>query len=294
MQSGMLRWQGIACACLAVVLFASFILVSRLGLTTSLAIPDIAALRFGTSALLLSPIVMMRGLCGLRWHQAVILAVLGGLGFALSAYAGFALAPASHGGVFLHGTLPLTTALLLWAVHRQNEHAAPAAALATIGLGIAIMAWNGTRSISATLALGDLCLLLASLLWSGYGIYVRSLGLRAVDAAAIVTVISAALFVPIYLLLRGGEPLQASWNDILLQAGFQGVLIGVLSIFIYTRAVAILGAGSVSLFTAAVPVLTTLGGYLLLAETPEIASLIGVALVSLGCLLPLYWRRRVP
>ncbi|OYU88240.1 MAG: hypothetical protein CFE29_18065 [Bradyrhizobiaceae bacterium PARB1] len=291
MQANPPRWQGVVFACLAVSLFASFILVSRAGLTTTMTIPDIAALRFGTSALILSPIILMHGLCGLRWHQAIGLAILGGFGFALSAYTGFLLAPAAHGGVFLHGTLPLTTALLFWALRRKIDGVAPVAALVTIGLGIVIMAWSGAHTISWTVALGDFSLLLASLFWSGYGIYVRALGLTAIHAAAIVTTISAALFVPIYLLMRDGAPLQASWNELMLQAAFQGVLIGAVSIFVYTRAVAILGAGTVALFTAAVPVLTTFGGLVLLAETPGIGSLIGVALVSFGCLMPLFWRR---
>ena len=47
---------------------------------------------------------------------------------------------------------------------------------------------------------------------------------------------------------------------------FPGRLIGAVSIFIYTRAVALLCATEVSFFTAAVPALTTLGGYASLAK----------------------------
>lgn len=85
------------CAILAVILFASFTVVSRMGLTaTALALPDLALLRFGIASLIMLPVLLRRGLGPLRWHQAASLAMTGGLGFALFAYAGFRLAPASH------------------------------------------------------------------------------------------------------------------------------------------------------------------------------------------------------
>ena len=40
----------------------------------------------------------------------VVVAMLGGLGYAMLAYVGFSLAPAAHGAIFLHGFLPFWTA----------------------------------------------------------------------------------------------------------------------------------------------------------------------------------------
>lgn len=53
---------GPACALLAVLLHASFTLVSRLGLRSVLGVADIAAIRFGTGGLLLSPVLLRHGL----------------------------------------------------------------------------------------------------------------------------------------------------------------------------------------------------------------------------------------
>jgi hypothetical protein len=78
------------------LLFSGFMLVSRAGFATALT----AGYRcdsFWYCALLLSPVVIRHGFCGLQWTQAVILAVLGGRGFVSFAYAGFALAPVAHG-----------------------------------------------------------------------------------------------------------------------------------------------------------------------------------------------------
>ncbi len=279
------RVYGIAYACVVVALFSSFVLVSRLGLSATLTLPDIAALRFGIGGLLLAPILVRQGLNGLRLHEAAFLAILGGLGFALFAYAGFAFAPASHGAILLHGTLSLTTAVLLWLFVDNRIGRQKGLALGVIASGIAVMALDGLGQASPSVLLGDLSLLAASICWSGYGLYVKRLGLTAVHAAAIVAGLSAMMFLPVYVMLPGTRLLETDWTDLLIQGIFQGVLIGALSVFIYTRAVALLGAAEVAMFTAAVPLLTTIGGVLLLGESPSLATLAGLALVTSGMMI---------
>jgi hypothetical protein len=88
------RLAGVPFALLSVGLFSSFTLASRLGLTGSLGLADLAALRFGIGGTLLLPILLRHGLKGVSLPAAAALALLGGLGFAPLAYAGFALAPA--------------------------------------------------------------------------------------------------------------------------------------------------------------------------------------------------------
>ena len=103
------RRIGLACGLLSVLLFSSFTLVSRLGLSSRLQLVDLAALRFGIGGSLLLPALLRADLRSVTWRQATALALFGGLGFALLAYTGFSLAPAAHGAVLLHGTLPLFT-----------------------------------------------------------------------------------------------------------------------------------------------------------------------------------------
>lgn len=274
--------RAIGYACIIVGLFSGFVLVSRLGLATSLSLPDLAALRFGIGALVLLPVLLVHGFGGVRAGEALGLAVLGGLGFALFAYAGFALAPAAHGAVLLHGTLALTTAALVSVFGLGIARPGRRIGLALVACGVAAMAWDGLSHASVTMLAGDACLLAASLCWSGYALYVKRLGVPAPRAAAIVAFVSAALFLPVYAVIPGKLLLAAPWRDIVVQGVFQGVLLGAVSIFVYTRAVAALGAATVSMFTAAVPGVTTVAGFVLLDEVPSLASAAGVVLVTLG------------
>jgi len=276
------RSIGILCGIAVIVLFSGFTLVSRLGFSSSLTLADIAALRFSIGGTLLLPVFFRYGLSGLRWREAAALAFLGGLGFALFAYIGFSLAPASHGAVLLHGTLPLFTFILVGMTSSTKAHGGQKLGLVMISLGIVAMAWDSLATATLRQLFGDGSLLLASACWSGYGVLARRLDVKPAHAASIVAVLSMCCFLPVYLALPGKAILLVSWQEVLLQGIFQGVLIGVVSIFVYTRAVASLGAVETALFTAAVPCATTIGAVLLLAEYPSAIALSGVVIVTIG------------
>jgi len=280
------RTVGIMCALTSVLLFSSFTLISRLGFSSSsLAPADVAALRFGIGGLVLLPVLLRYGLAGVRWRDAAALAGLGGLGFALLAYGGFALAPASHGAVLLHGTVPLFTFAIISTTQRQPGTGHQIAGVALIGAGIALMAYDSVVAANPRQLTGDGLLLLASLLWSGYGVLTRRLDLPPAQSAAIVAVLSMCCFLPVYALLPGKALFLVSARELLLQAIAQGVLIGAISIFVYTRAVANIGPTRIAFFTAAVPCITTLAAVPLLGEIPSRAGAIGVCMVTLGMIV---------
>jgi drug/metabolite transporter (DMT)-like permease len=243
---------------------------------------DIAALRFGIGGMLLLPIFLKYGFSALRWQQAVLLALLGGLGFALFAYTGFSLAPASHGAVLLHGTLSLFTFAIVFLNTDQRIKRGQVIGLFLVALGVVAMAWDSLSSATMRQLMGDGSLLLASLCWSTYGVVVRRLGLAPARAASIVAVLSMCCFIPVYIALPGKMLLSAGWHELLLQGVFQGALLGAFSIFIYTRAVVLLGAAETALFTAAVPCLTTILAIPLLSEYPSPAAIVGVVIVTIG------------
>lgn len=280
------------CAIMAVILFASFTVVSRMGLTaTALALPDLALLRFGIAGLIMLPVLLRRGLGPLRWHQAASLAMTGGLGFALFAYTGFRLAPASHGGVLMHGTIPLFSFALAWIAYRRPPSGHWAGLLLILIGMIAIAADTGMHA-SPQQWLGDGALLLAAICWSAYGLISQRLMLHPLHAVSIVTAGSLACFLPLYLLLPSAAMEHAAWRDILFQGLFQGVLIGIVSVLLYTRAVASLGAQRTALFTAAVPCLTTLAAQWLLHEPPSWWIWAGMGLVTCGMLVGMLRHRQ--
>jgi drug/metabolite transporter (DMT)-like permease len=277
------RLLGVACAIGSVLLFSSFTLVSRLGFSSPLRPADIVTLRFGVGGSLLLPIFLRHRLHGVRWRDALGLAFLGGIGFATLAYSGFYLAPAAHGSVFLHGTLTPITYVILLAAGRQPAYRVLGISL--IAGGALLMAFDGGSAFNTRQLCGDGLLLLASASWSAYGIRARAVGLPPARAASIVAVLSMCVVLPLYAISPDKGLASAAVRDLFLQVFVQGVLIGAVSIFMYTYAVASLGAAETSLFTAAVPCLTTLGAIPLLGESPSKFAIAGVGFVTLGMLI---------
>jgi hypothetical protein len=76
-------------------------------------------------------------------------------------------------------------------------------------------------------------------------------------------------------------------QELVLQRIFQGVLIGAVSIFVYSRAVASLGAVETALFTTAVPCVTTVAAVFLPGEAPSGIAWGGVVIVTVGAAISL-------
>ena len=289
-----LRAIGIACAASVVLLFSSFTLVSRLGLTGEFAVADLASLRFGIGGALLLPVFVRFGLAGLCLAQAASLAAFGGLGFALLAYAGFRLVPSSHAAVLLHGTLPLFGALGGVLLLGQPIRRRTLVGIALVALGIVAMV-AARLGTGYQPALGHALLLAASAAWSVYGALVARWRVDARAAAAMVATLSLVAF-GTYLLVTDYPLYAGSSSGLALQALFQGVFIGVVSLFLYSQAVSSLGATTVAFAATAVLPVTVVGAIPLLGEWPSDLEWTGLAFALAGmsvALLPSA-RKEVP
>lgn len=280
--AGNSRAIGVLCGVAVIVLFSSFTLVSKIGFASSLKLIDVAALRFSIAGTLMLPVLLNYGFAGVRVWEAIALTVTGGVGFALLAYTGFSMAPASHGAVLLHGTLPLFSSLFAYFAFSRKISLGRIIGLLGIFLGIILMAWDSLIGSTSRQIIGDESLLLASVCWSAYGLLAQKIGLKPAHSASLVAVLSALCYLPVYAFLPGKEIFVANWHDLAFQGVFQGVFIGVASIVVYSQAVARLGAIDTAVFTAAVPCVTTVAAIFFLSETPGAFALGGVVIVTIG------------
>lgn len=278
---------GVLCAAGVVALFSGFVLVSRLGLRTTMAPADLAVLRFLVGGLVLLPLFLRHGFAGLRFPQALVLAVAGGFGFALLAYSGFQRAPASHGSILIHGVLPLTNLIAGFLIADLRPGRRELFGYTLIVAGIVLMVWDSLANATLGTLAGDGLLLLASMSWAIYGVLLRRFKAPAVPAAAIVAVVSLVLYVPAYFAFAPSRLWQFPLSEVLFQGFFQGVLIGAVSLFLYTRTVTALGASFAALISAIVPAVTTLAAIPLLEEIPSMQVIAGIVAVAAGIAIPI-------
>lgn len=270
----------------AVSIWSGWIVVARLGLRTSLTPWDIAALRFGVAGILMLPYVLAKGIAieRLGWIGLAAI-VLGGAAPVFLANSGLLFAPAAHAGALFPGVMPMMVALLAAAVLREKFTRSKVLGFALILPGVIAIAWGTGGEIGSLQNVGHVLFLCAGLSWACYTVAMRKARLDGLHAAAISAAGSMLIYLPVFMIMPGSTLSGAGWSDIALQAFVQGVLTAIISLLLYGRAVAILGASSGAAFAAMCPAMTAVLGIPILGEWPGIAEWAAIGLISAGVYL---------
>jgi drug/metabolite transporter (DMT)-like permease len=286
----------------AVCIWAAFIVVSRLGVRTSLTPWDVAAIRFAVAGVLLSPYLMRRGLALDRLGWTGVAAITAGCGapMVLLVNAGLLFAPAAHGGALFPGVMPLMVAILAALVLGEAFATRKTMGLILIVLGAIGIVWASGGTIGTRQNIGHLLFLCAGLAWACYTVAMRRAQLDGLHAAAIAAGVSLVVYLPIYAVIARGSLLGAPAFDVALQAVVQGILTAIVALLLYGRMVGLLGATAGAAFVALTPATTALLGIPVLGEWPSAIDWIAITVISVGVYLvsggPLLarWTRAVP
>jgi drug/metabolite transporter (DMT)-like permease len=279
--------QGYLAALATVLIWAGFILISRLGGKTGLTGWDIVALRLGTGSLVLLPFSLKLPASTWRNPRLWVMTALGGLIFLTLVYAGLKRAPAAHGGILLPGIQPFLVTALAWLVVGTRPSRQRLWGLVPIALGVACVAmpqFLGTHEGASTLP-GDALIIGASVAWAAYSVLVRKWAFDPWLLTRVVALGSAIIYLPIYALFlpKGLDTVPTSM--LVLQGLYQGLGPTILAMILFLRAVAILGAERTGALVALVPVIAGLGAVVVLNEPLTPWLIAGMALVSLGAFL---------
>jgi drug/metabolite transporter (DMT)-like permease len=225
---------------------------------------------------------------GIGWTRGLALTLFAGPPLALFSYAGFLLVPLGHGAVIQPSSAALggllLTALFL---HEPVAVTRVAGALAIVA-GLFVYAGESAATIGRAGILGDLSFMAAGLSWAVFGLLLSLWRIEPMRAAAVVTVFSSMIYVPVHALFFGFERIVAAgWFENLLQSIVQGILAGAGGIYLFTRAVTLLGPGRAAVFPALVPGFTMAIGFVALGAVPSIAQLAGFGIVTAGFVLVL-------
>ena len=274
----------------AISIWVGWILLTRYGVTTSLSPFDITALRFACAGLLLLPIILRDGwgLAKIGWRLWLVICTGAGVPYVLIASCGLQFAPAAHAGALIPGTMPLWAAVLAMLFLQEKIGGIRRAGLMLIAVGIVIFVGAGLTDFASGNWRGHLMFLSAALCWASFTVAMRrasTKGLTALHAAAIVSVVSALWYLPIYALFLPHRIAEAPMSVIVIQTVYQGVLVSIISLFAYAKAVEKLGASLGSSFASLVPVLAMLAAIPLLGEVPKPADYFGIAAVTVGVFL---------
>jgi drug/metabolite transporter (DMT)-like permease len=277
---------GLIAAFFTICIWTGFILVSRYGGKGVLTGWDVTALRFGVGALI--ALILLPRVTLPPYKVILLFSVFGGIGYSVVVYAGFRMAPAAHASVLLPGALPFSTALIAWLWLRQKPSPAQRIALILVFIGIALTAadtlFHGAH-LTGIQMLGDLLFLCGSSSWAVFTLLLRRYPMSPLTAAVSTTLGSAILYLPVWWLFLPSTLVQAPLAEIAMQAAYQGVLVVIVGMLLYTFAARRLGAQAVTLLMAIVPGLSALAAVPVLGEPISLLTLAGLGAVTMGAVL---------
>ena len=279
---------GAAAICVA-FFWSGWIVISRFGVTHHLTIYDITGLRFGIGALVTLPyVIWSRAWRGLTPLRTVILTLTAGAPYALLSYSGFIYAPAAHAGVFMNGCLPIFTAIFAWIWIGQRSRLSQIVGLGIILAGVFLVGYDGfVSSVGGTTWIGDLLFLGAIAI---FAVFMNANLVWSIVPAQVIfsaTIVSAVVYIPIWLLWLDSNLTVAPGYEILLQGAYQGLVPGVLGISFINIAVRRIGPRATSACLSSVPVVAALTAIPILHELPGLPAWIGMIAVTMGILLAL-------
>lgn len=290
--------MGTLAGLLAVGIWASYIAFAASGVAHGLHPEDFVFLRFTVAGLIMLPWLTRKGLAdlgGVGWLRGAMLALVAGPLFILLGVGGYAFAPLAHGAVIQPATIALTSLGGAAVVFGERITSAKLAGAAILIAGLVLIASHGDTRTSGSSLIGDGMFIAAGLLWSSFTLLLRKWQIGGPQATAAVSVLSAAVVIPAFLVFSDTTRLASLPLDTLLTQVFvQGVLSGVLAVLAFALSVRLLGSARSGLFPALVPGATLLAGLPITGHVPTPTELLGVALAMIGLLTAIGLFNRLP
>jgi drug/metabolite transporter (DMT)-like permease len=285
---------GFAAALGAILIGASWHVVTRLGVTTTLHPVDLALIRYGLPAFILFPLVLKAPLFPKGGNRLMLALMIAGSGlpFGLLAMAGSVFAPVAHMGVLIPGGVALIVATFSMFVAGDEFSSSRRAGFFILMSGVLLLALTTMSSLSANILLGDSLFALAAALWAAYTIAFRKSGLNPMQATIFVSSWSMLMALPIWLLTPETKLLSAPLSDLAVQIVFQAFLAGVAAVWAYGFALKTVGPVTTAAISALLPAASAIGGWVALGEPVTWATMTSIGLTIVGVFLITGWSDR--
>lgn len=282
-------WLGLCFGLMSCLIWGIQPIASKLSIEAGLSAADVTVLRFLAGGLVLLPVALRTGrfpVGELGWRRALVVSALAGLPFSLVIVGGVAFAPALHSAVISPGLIPVIAMVLAYGVNGIRPGVWSLLALGLVLIGLIAFSWQAMTGAPTRAGAwrGDLLFVLSALMWAMFGFLANRWKAQSIATTASIAILSLGA-TPLLALVTPLNLLHASVPAMLLQAIVQGVLVGVVALYLYTRTVVLLGAVQAAFFLSLVPVVTAVVDILYLGEYPSMAEFAGMLAVIAGMTL---------
>ena len=275
-------WKPCLAGVLVVLIWSGWITISRYGVHTRLTPADITLLRYCTAFCVVLPFAVRYPWKKFTLYQYLVVGLGVGFPYTMVSFYGLMEIRAAHAGVLVNGMLPVFGAIAAWIHFKQRVSAVRYAAIALVFA--ANLAMIGKNFFSSDHLLGIVLLLSAAVIYTFHMVGVRLWGFTWKDVFVVVPVVNVALFLPLWFFFPS-TGFTVPVSEMVLQAGYQGVIVNIVALSCVAYAIRHLGTLTVSLFMSFVPVTTAILAWLILGENLTVQEITGIAGCTCGLLI---------
>lgn len=244
---------------------------------------DLTMLRYCVSGILCIPIAVYLKLHTLDlrvWLKMIGLSVCGGPLFGWFVNQGIQFAPISHASVMVP-TLTMLITLLIAFIQRKpiHQHQLIGAAVIVIGLITLVAGQSGS---APNPFMGDICFLVAAILWSGFTWLLSQWKLPVFQCVVMINIISGLVYFPFFLIQPHHDLAQIPLLQWCFQSLNQGVLSAIIVIYAYAQTVKYCGIAMASMLPALIPITSLTTNFFLTGECPALLVMIALILIMIG------------
>lgn len=274
-------------ACFTIIFIWSFwIIISRLAANSPLTVYDLAAMRYGFSAIISLPFVMyFKPWRSLSLTRIMSLSFLLGPVYILTVFSGFSYAPAAHGGIFMNGLLPIFTILI--GILFFSAELDPIKIMGAVVI-LCCAGVLGTTSQGLDLSqswVGDICFAIGGAFFAVYVTLSRRWAIKTVEILFCGSIVNVVVYFPIWYFLLPSGFSSAESSDIILQSVYQGLLPNLVGLILIAHAARTIGSDSTSAIMAIVPATAAILGVWLLDEYLGMISWLAILGLTGGLLV---------
>lgn len=275
--------KGFLAACLVICVWSTWLVISRAGAKSELTIFDLAALRYGISALVTIPVVLyFKPWKTLSLFRMVTVSMCLGPLYVFCVFGGFVFAPVAHGGIFLNGSLPVLTLFIGIIFLSQRISFTQIVGLILIFLASLLSLKDVSHSVTPVTWKGDVLFFISAIFFSCYLILARQWSLSMMEVVFCSSILNSLIYLPIwFFLLPKGLPNLLS-GEFVLQMFYQGVMPNVVGLLLVAYAAKNIGSAVTAAFLAGVPPLSTVIGFIFLNESLGFLGWVSVVIIVPG------------
>ena len=275
-------WIGFLAGIGAAMLWGIWPTISRFSVQSSLNPYDIVFIRFAVSGLLLLPIFLKYRFKDISVTGAGLLMSGAGAPYVIITVIGLQYTPASHGGLVIPSFNIIFSTVGAALFLGTKPTIARLTGLAFILVGCGTIFAQGIANADTVVLFGNLFFVLGGFAYAVYTVSSQKYRLDPWHAASIVSVLSALIYIPIYLIFLPSNLGDGTLEDIITQAFFQGIFTSIIAIFCFSTAIAKLGAARAVVFVALMPVFTMMTAIPILGEWPTLLEAVALGIIVMG------------